>query len=299
MVWTYIPKTCPLARRPEATAVETNFYSPVVAGGERFDEIESLLAQIEGGAAPLWADIMAGKVLAGIDREKMALFLAAQYLRSPGTIRAGAEMTAYFAHHISDFIAAHKEIHDNSVNEYEAETGETISPDEREEMRKFMRNSGNFTISVLSAAGLPMLSSMGNLAQLFIHMKWVVGRSKDQHLITSDCPVVRISDPATHSPIYGDGAFANKTVRVSFPLSPERLLEMTWQGIERERLVEIPKKVAREMNGIRAENAERYLYANQNDAGIVKLCDKLLGREKRPKIVMDADTPVIQVKRKL
>jgi len=299
LVWTHAAKVKPLERKPEATAVETNFYSPIGADGERFDEGEMLLGMIESGAAPLWRTVSEGKVLSGESRDKISLFLAAQFLRSPATVRAGAEMAAYFIHHTAQVIAANKEAHERSVSDYEADTGEKISPEEREKMREFMSNPDNFTINVLQSAGLPMLGSIGNLANMFSSMKWVVGRSKDQHFITSDSPVTRTSDPATHSPIYGDGAFANKTVRVQFPLLPDRMLELTWQGEERERVVEIPKQMAREMNVLRAVQAERFVYSSQIDSGIVKLCNKWLTGEKAPKITAGQDTPKIAVKRKL
>jgi Protein of unknown function (DUF4238) len=299
LVWTYAAKTKPFGRKPEETAVETNFYSPVGAGGERYDEAERLLGMIESGAAPLWDAVSEGKVLMGEDRDKIALFLAAQYLRSPSAVHAGAKAVASFGYHTAQFIAANKEAHEQSVDSYEADTGEKISPEERENMREFISDPDNFTVDVLRSAGLPMLGGIGHLANIFFTMKWVVGRSKDQHLITSDSPVTRTSDPASHSPVYGDGGFSNKTVRVSFPLSPERMLEMTWRGEERERVVEIPKQMARKLNGARATQAERFLYGNQKDSGIAKLCDKWLGGEKAPKIVTGRDTPKIEVKRKL
>lgn len=299
LVWTYSGGDKPRGDIPEATAVETNFYSPIGADGERFDEAEKLLAEIEGNAAPLWDNLCAGKVLVGEEREHIALFLAAQYLRSPSTVRAGAEMMASLVHHTAQFITANKEAHNQSVDKYEDETGNKISPEEREKMREFMSDPNNFSINVLRSAGLPMLGGIGNLANIFLHMKWVVGRSKDQHLVTSDSPATRVSDPKTHSPVYGDGAFANKTVRVSFPLTPSRIIELTWQGEERERVVEIPKTMAREMNGIRAAQAERFVYSSESDFGIAKLCKKWLEQEKPPKIVTGNDSPSIQVKRKL
>lgn len=279
--------------------VETNFYSPIGRTGERFDEVEELLATIEGNAAPLWDKLTDGKVFKGEEREHIAIFLAAQYLRSPAVVGAGAKMMAQLVHHTARFIASDREVHERSVDQYEQATGEVISPEDREKMRVFLSDPKNFSINVLRSAGLPMLGGVGNLADIFMKMKWVVGRSKDQHLITSDSPVTRASDPATHSPIYGDGAFSNKTVRVSFPLTPTRIIEMTWRGEERERVVEIPKAMARELNGLRAAQAERFVYASVNDDGITRLCKKWLAQDKPPKVVTSGDVPTIKVKRKL
>lgn len=44
----------PRGDKPEATAVESNFYNPIGADGERFDHAEELLAKIESNVAPLW-----------------------------------------------------------------------------------------------------------------------------------------------------------------------------------------------------------------------------------------------------
>lgn len=299
LVWTYSGLGKPRGAKPEATAVETNFYSPIGANGERFDEAEKLLAHIEGNAAPLWENLCAGKVLAGEERQHIALFLAAQYLRSPSIIRVGAELRGSLVHQTAQFMASHKEAHDDSVDNYEEETGQKISLEERENMREFMSDPNNFSINVLRSAGLPMLGGIGTLANFFLNMKWVVGRSKAQHLITSDSPVTRISNPTTHSPMYGDGAFANKTVVVSFPLTPTRIILLMWQGEEDERVVEIPKTMARKLNGIRAMQAERFVYASESDFGITKLCEKWLKPEKPTKMVTSRDTPSIHVKRKL
>jgi hypothetical protein len=299
LVWTYSGGNKPRGDKPEATAVETNFYSPTGADGKRFDGAEDLLGIIESNAAPLWDDLCNGKVFRGEERDNIAIFLAAQYLRSPSSIMAGAEMMASFAHQVARRVVANKEAYEQSVDSYEEETGKQISPDERDRMRKFVSDPENLSINVLRSAGLPVLGGMEKLANLFLNMKWVVGRSKDQHLITSDSPVTRTSDPATHSPVYGDGGFANQTVRVTFPLTPTRMIEFTWEGEERKRVVEIPKRMAREMNGLRAAQAERFLYGTQNDDGIAKLCDKWLSREKPSKIVMGRETPMIKIKRKL
>lgn len=203
------------------------------------------------------------------------------------------------AHQMARLIATNKHAHNQSINEYELEIGEKVPPEERERMREFMKNPNNFSVDVQRSAGLPVLGGMGNLADIFLSMKWVVGRSKDQHLITSDSPVTRISDPTTYHTVYGDGAFVNRTVRISFPLTPTRLIELTWRGEERERVVEVPRAMARRFNGIRAAQAERFVYASKRDPGITKLCRKWLGREKPTKIALGNDKPSIQVKRKL
>lgn len=70
-------------------------------------------------------------------------------------------------------------------------------------------------------------------------------------------------------------------------------------GNERERVVLIPKQLAKATNSMRAAQAERYVYANRKDYGIEKLCCKWLSGPKEPMITSGQDTPVIEVKRNL
>lgn len=298
-VWTYFGDGKPRGDKPEATAIEANFYSPIGPDGERFDELEKILGMIESNAAPLWDDICNGAAFKGEERDHLALFLAAQYLRSPSAVRAGAEMMGSMVHHTSQVLASNNEFHNRSIDEYETDTGEAISPETRGKMREFISDPKNYTINVLRSAGLPVLGGVGDLATLFFNMKWVIGHSEDQHLITSDSPVTRTSDPSTHHRFFGDGAFANKTVRVQFPLNPQRIIEMTWRGDEQKRVVAIPKQMAKSFNGLRAAQAERFVYACRKDHGIEKLSQKWLSGKKAPKIVTGHEMPAIEVRRKL
>ena len=287
MVWTYSAGKEPMALKPEDTAIETNFYSPIDKDGERFDDAENVLAKIEAAAAPLWEEMIAGRVMKGKAREDFSLFLAAQFLRSPAAIGAGAQMAALWVNHYVKMHFAHA-----------PGTDDTKSTEDGD-FREIVRDPSKYKINVLREVGLPMLGGIEKLADVFLNMKWIVGRSKDHHLITSDSPVTRTSDPRTHHPSYGDAGFVNGTVRVELPLSADRMLQLSWGTGERERIVEIPKRMAREMNGVRAVHAERFLYANQRDSGIQKLCDKWLGRERKPTVTTGPHDPVIKVERKL
>ncbi len=287
-VWTYEAHQDPRANKPENTAIETNFYSPTDKDGEHFDDIEMMLADIEGEAAPLWEELMSGKVMCGKARWTLAIFLAIQFLRSPMSVHAGAQLKGHLAY----FIASMQLDSEMKKNSTEFAGNKAIL--------EFLRDRSNYKIEVDRASGLGMLIGTENLANFLHEMKWTVGRSRKQHLITSDSPVTRISDPHTHDRIYGDGGFANKTVRVQFPLAPDMMLELSWGEGERERIVDIPKNLARQMNSVRATQAKRFLYANQRDLGIQKLCDKQFGRSKhKPTIKTGQNDPEIEVKRRL
>ena len=298
-VWTYSADSEPFSRRPEDTAVESNFYSPVGEEGERFDDIESALATIEGNASPLWEELLAGKVMKGKARESMAIFLAAQFLRSPTMVGAAAEAMGFMLNPIIQRVSRDTKISEETAFLRDENDDKRESADTRERVRKFFSDPNNYKIHVLREIGLQALNSVDACANVFLNMTWVVGLSRDQHLITSDSPVTRAYDPKTHHPIYGYHGFANKSLRVNFPLSPYFALELVWEGDERERIVDIPVELVREMNRLRAAQADRYVYSSQRDSGIQKLCTKWISSERKRIESMGADCPEIEIKRKI
>lgn len=298
-VWTYANGKKPFGRIPLETGVETNFYSPIGEDGERIDDAELLLSEIENAAAPHWDSLLDGEVMKGLGRDNIAIFVAAQYLRSPASVSAAAELSAHLFQQIGRFTAMHKEAHEDSMDKFDAHTGQTTSPEQRESMRNFILDTDSYHLDVSRYAGISVLNSIETIAEHLLNMRWVVGRSKGQHLITSDCPVSRVTDPNTHSPLRGDGGFRNKTVRINLPLSSKHMLEMNWGGEEREGVVDIPRQMAREMNRLRAVKAERFVFAHRRDDGIEKLCNKWLFTDNAPRIQTNQKSAEIRVKRKV
>jgi hypothetical protein len=113
---------------------------------------------------------------------------------------------------------------------------------------------------------------------MFFNMKWWVLTAAEGYFITSDNPVVREVDPRSASPFYGDGGFANKTVEVTFPLSPQKLLLMTWRDVEYRKKINGDAVWAANM--ARASHSEQFLYAHRNDTDVTKLAAEF--REFRP-----------------
>ncbi|WP_299371827.1 DUF4238 domain-containing protein [uncultured Tateyamaria sp.] len=216
---------------------------------------------------------------------------------TPVSVSAGAELSAQLFQQIGRFTAMHKQTFESSMNEFDAHSGKTTSPEERKSMRNFILDTDSYYLDVPRHACLEVFGSIETVAEHLLNMRWVVGKSREQHLVTSDCPVSRITDPATHSPFRGDGGFKNKTVRIGLPLSSEHMLEMTWGGEERHRVVDIPKEMAREMNRLRAVKAERFVFAGCRDHGIEKLCRKWLSVDTGPRIQTNHKSAEIRVKR--
>lgn len=103
-------------------------------------------------------------------------------------------------------------------------------------------------------------------------MSWAIARPTAGFLITSDNPVIRQCDPATFHPIYGDHGFMNKTVQVTFPLSPSVLLVMSWQELGS--AFEIPLEYVEQQNNALAAQSDQYLYAHKQDPTIMQLAAK-------------------------
>ena len=117
--------------------------------------------------------------------------------------------------------------------------------EERESLFNFSREKSNYTIAVDRKAGLRGMIVADTLTDIFFKTKWIVIECTDQHLITSDSPVVRITPREYHSPVYGDGGFLHKYAFVTLPLAPTKLMELGWiDGLMTPASIE-PEKIER------------------------------------------------------
>ena len=71
--WTQCAGEESRAGKPEGTAVETNFCSPISSDGERLDDAGKTLSVTETAISPLWDEPMARRVMKGEEREKLAV----------------------------------------------------------------------------------------------------------------------------------------------------------------------------------------------------------------------------------
>ena len=76
--------------------------------------------------------------------------------------------------------------------------------------------------------------------------------------------------PLTAHPIYGDHGYLNKTVQITFPLSPQMMLLMTWKG-QSPRVAPLERAYVKKLDLIRACEAERFLYGHLLDRRIERL----------------------------
>lgn len=276
-VWNYEKGTGEsLALSPEDTAVETNFYSPRTEQGY-FDGIEKWLSDVESEACSLFSDVISGKPLAAEARAKFATYLAAQYARSPTFFRAHAEMKAKLLQGTTLFICSDWDRFNSIMDRVDAEQGKSRSEAERKEAFSMMRDTEKYEVHVSRELSFRAIEAADKLAPIFYKMSWLTVVSQEAHIITSDNPVVRVVDPTSVSPAYGDGGFSNRTAWVTFPLSPRACLEMTWAKHADGIVMQADRERIKLYNRQRAMFAEKKLYSSVRDAGIANLARKYPG----------------------
>jgi hypothetical protein len=300
MVWTYDSQGNDVRpATPLNTAVETNFYSIMDDEGGHNDEIEHWLQGVEGKASELYPKVLRGEKLEGQGKADFSVFVSSLYTRSPAMITAYAEFTGYMAQHLNDFVLASRARFDAMMDRYDADKGIETTQKQRDETFAFARDKSRYIIQVDKKRGLRALGVTDRLTEIFYDMTWVVFESPHQHLVTSDNPVIQVSPPDDHHPIYGDGGFLNKRANVSVPLSSSRMLGLAWMADAPKGVHRVPKEQGRLFNRQRAHFSERYLYASQRDAGIQALGQKYRKPGLRMEVSGMRELAPVEVKRNL
>lgn len=275
LVWTYDTLEAAVrSSKPEQTAVESNFYSPADNEGNYNDSLETWLSQVESDGAALYPRVLRGDPLEGNERQRFAVFLASLFGRSPAMITAYAEMQGYSAQLLTQFSAADPKIFEAQMNDFDSHCGRTTSPNERNELREFIKDTSRYTMHINRKAGLAAIGVTDTVAPILHDMRWMVLDSPEQHIITSDNPLVRTCPPESFHPIFGDGGFMNKRAEIYIPLSSSKVLLSFWPTADTPNVCPIKKEQARHINRLQAHFCERYLFASRHDAGIISLSKK-------------------------
>lgn len=284
---------------PQNTAVETNFYSVKDESGEYVDLLEKWLADVEGKAAQLYPKLLSGEIFADQERADFAVFLSSLHLRSPAMIRAGAQLMGEMVQHVYDIVLQDRKRFDDLMDKTDAKSGKTTPPEKRDEAFDFAKDKSRYVIAVDRKIGLKAMGAIDRLTKIFFQMNWMIIECRDQHLITSDNPVIRVTPHGEYHPIYGDGGFLNENVLVTVPLSPSMMLELTWADHSVSGIYQADKKRGRLYNRQRALFSERYLYASRMDAGIQALGRKHASPGVQIKTSGPSELAPVEVRRRL
>lgn len=272
-VWTYdIINETIRSSIPKNTAKQGNFYTVTDDDGNHHDELEVWLSGVESKAKEPYTKLLRGEIPVGQERSDFSTFLSSMYARSPAHLKNYGQITGksmQLANHASTstFERFKKTLHDSGQTD--------LSPEEEKGLYEFIKDTSQYTINVDHQATLKAIGTSDHLQEIFFNMKWCVRESDRQHLITSDNPVVKVSDPKTYHPIYGDHGFMNKTAHITFPLSPKYCLWLGWDSILKKditgRYIPLDKQTARLLNKQRAVFCDNFLYASCQEQGIMKL----------------------------
>jgi hypothetical protein len=287
---------------PEETAVQTHFYSAQKDDGTMDTRLEEFLAEIESKAAPVYEQLLAGRLPGATQgRPDFAQFLALMYTRTTAMRRMAAEIRGRGAQIHSYAYAINPEAFEALTRRVEAEKGEAMDPVLKERIRQEMLSpSGNYMMEVAQESTFVALTASDNLTPILRDMKWTLIEAQQGYFITSDNPVVRWVDPKTRHPIYGDRGFMNKTAEVTFPLSPKKLLLMSWRDSVPDHAA-FPRDHVDCANATRAGHSERYLHSHIHDKRVKALAAKY--KDSRPGMTTEGFGPKkfapIQVSRRI
>lgn len=254
---------------PSETGHQRYFYAVKDQKGEIDNRLEDYLANIESKADPIYVNMLRGSLpISAQERHDFSHFLALMYFRTPTMRRISAEMQAAalqnscYAHTVYGF--------DSMIKGMEQRYDKTYSEEEKEKLHQTMIDPQGYVVQVPAERTLDILATADKLTLLFERMHWALVAPKHGFFVTCDNPVFRAVDPRTSHPIMGDGGFHNKSLHVTFPLSPKMALLMCWRKpVTTEIVFERPQ--VNLFNQARAYSAERFVYAHLEHKKIVDI----------------------------
>ncbi len=233
--------------------------------------LEQHLSEIESAAAPVYEALLNGEIPQGEQkRVAFAQFVAIAYARTPTMRRMYAELRSKGSQMLSYAHAVNERAFDALIGSYCRDTGEVFDEETKAKVRAGMMDPSDYIVEISRESTLRALTISDTLTPIFLQMKWAIIRPQHGFFITTDSPVVRDTDPTTHHPIFGDGGFFNKTVEVKYPLSPQRLLMMTWRN-DRDGFSSAARPQVEKCNRGLAARADNYLYAHIQDIRLERL----------------------------
>jgi hypothetical protein len=178
--------------------------------------------------------------------------------------------------------AKHPKSFAEQIARYEKTIGRKLTKEELADIEERMESFDQFELLIPKHMAMVSMQGADELQKIFFAMKWSILTPETGYFITSDNPITRQVHKDSIHPFYGDGGFSNKTVEVSYPLSPKRMLLLIWTDLPTS--IPCPKDFVDRLNSARAGHAERYLYAHIHDRRIVRLAQKFKSMRSEIKI---------------
>jgi hypothetical protein len=277
-VWTYDKNTG--ARRsaiPDETATFTNFYSFQLEDGTYDTSVEDVLAANESDAAPLYRMLIEGEFpKTSQGRSDFSFFLAYLYFRTKAAFRDAANIIGRGMQIMNYAYGSNTRAFEGLIRRVEKERGESMPLDEKEKVRRQLVDPSSSEFFVPRERAMMSLELGDKLAQILFSMRWSLGTAKHGFFITSDNPLIRMVDPASIHPIYGDGGFINRTVQVTLALDPRTILILSQDEAIPERFL-MTREGVEWWNRARALDADEFLYSHIEHSDIARLAMRFKG----------------------
>lgn len=248
---------------PRNVAAKTHYYSYVSQSGEVDTAVEELLSVIEGAAAPVLRDLIAGrdpKDLSEQDRDAFAYFIGMMAVRVPRYRRSVEKSIADLMHKVGLVAAHHPAYFERTVREACAAKG-VDPPDDIEALRQFVLG-GQYTIEPDPLFSLQTMLDLAPLgADYAFNYQWrILTAPNGSSFITSDAPLVKVSTERLPPPWSWGTGWETPWMEATIPLSPRKCLLISLHhpsGIE-----DVTDTIVRDVNWRTAAYASEAVFSS-------------------------------------
>lgn len=274
-VWVYdCRKPDPRSGIPENVSTENNFYSVEREDGTWDTRLDDWITSIESRATPIYVELLKGKIPEYSQAKyDFAQYLSLTYVRTRTMRRISAETAGQMFQVTNYAHGTFPEVFESIIGRFEKERGETFTPETKEKVRKVLLDPSDFIISMPKEYGFKAFSLLDDLTDIFLNTYWSIVEADRGFYITSDNPILRQVQPGTVHPMYGDHGFKNKTMQVTFPLSPSKILLLTYFRPPSNHW-SVAREVVAEQNMARASHCEHEIYSHLRHKHLIKLSQK-------------------------
>ena len=216
-------------QQPKDTTVIGHFYTMEDAEGRRRFEIEALLSEYEGKAAPVIKKLATRDAITADERSDLSIFMALGAMRTPDIVESLQQTNSGMILEMTRRMYA-------DVNKVTADLRKDPDyagkPDEEvqaeAQLMVDMAQNGGLTVQTNEkwAVGMAIQMSL-EVAPTFAGRNWVIAhRDNDKKsFVTTDAPVLLTSARPSEPSIYGVG-FGSADAFVAFPLTQSCVLMM-------------------------------------------------------------------------
>lgn len=256
---------------PKEVAKQRHYYTIMGNDGILDYSLEKALSDIEGKARVIYNDVI--ESVSNIGHEhKLAFssFLATQYVRGPSMRRMISELYGRLIQHMNHTIGRSDDAFHSSIKKYITETNTELTEEEIEDIRGVMLDPSDFTLQVPQQLTLSAFACVDELTEIILQMKWTLLEARHGYFITGDNPLVQAVPMSRLGSVYDNTGFTNRYSEITFPLSSQRALLITW-GTVSDSILKLGRQQVNDLNKARIRSSERHVFSHICDKRILRM----------------------------